>query len=476
MDDLPNFEVLRDPSSPDFLEELKTAHLFLRPDRASEFFEIVISHLPRSGLGPEIIRSISKVISLKSNCLSVFVSQSFAEQIPNLSAHRSEFLDLLSILVDRAPSAFTAGLASLFSRSITRAGEKSLILIARFSQKFNDVSDPWPMVDLLLSYNDRFSKPDIAGPYASLLGWLVATFPAWRRERGMQCWDLLLGILSATDINVREHCYSALARVAANVRRCAFPFEQMKAHARKYSILFPSIVALLLLVDLDAADSLSDMDFLVVLIGAARTEGAAPFALMRLAHSETIAAQLAKNGSWMAEELPRLHETLLLFLVVFQHQEVRERIVQCDQFYVLLNNLLGEPRYHTILAKVIRRVAALPGVAINLSERGLLEAFAKHAPIDQTLVIANRIAETGFVPGLVPICDVIAHTLSNGGDLVHDAITLAVQLAELERGACRRRMRDLRLPRTIRHLANDTGDPDIRRLARRFFSAKGIET
>jgi hypothetical protein len=320
-----DFDILRRPSSDEFLDEIQASHLFLPVDQSVSFFEIIISHLQNRQLsrsyGPDILRAIIKLISLKPEHMTIFLNHKFVEQIPNWQTHRSEFLNLLSILVDRSPDVFNATLVGVFSRYLDRAGEKSLILIAKYSLKVNDVSNPFPMLNILVNpiHQQRFCKPDIAGPYASLINRLVEQCPGWRREHGKTCWNLLLSLLELPETEVLDCVYDAFTRIAANIKRCKFPFEYVRIHATNRSHqgkLIPSILSLLLVVDLEGVDSLNDGHFLNVLIESALENRMATVALMRLALDQNIALMLAENQGWMKERLPDLKGTLQLFLVV----------------------------------------------------------------------------------------------------------------------------------------------------------------
>jgi hypothetical protein len=388
------------------------------------------------------------------------------------TAHLHEFLELLRVLAARAPAAFTAPLAAAVARAAPRAGERCLVLIARCGLAR---APPLPLLGVLLApaCRARFARADTAGPYASLLGALAGGCAGFRRAHGAAAWAALSALLDARDAGVLDRAYDALARVAARVRGCAPRFDRVRAHlALPGGRLLPAIVALLLVADVSRADELSDAGALDALARDAAANPAAAFALMRLAANPNVALALAKGGAWMAAYAPARPHILQLFLVVFQHEEIRALVAAHDAFYALVAALAAQPPLHGLLARVVRRLALTRAVVERLCARGALGEFIGRAGAADALRVANVVAMVGFVPELVPVCEIVWRALGEE-ELMADGLVLAVQLAELDGPECRERMRALRVERRVAQIEGSAADKRIRRLAARFMDAIG---
>ena len=478
--DSADLEILADPNSKHFLNEIASVHLFVTHDQILEFYRLILSHFNNPDLditcGKEILRALCKVLSISDFFLKAFVDNNFAATLPfGNRKYLDDILDLLYVLVQRAPRVFDSTVASQFGSRIKNRGEKSLMLLALYSQRFNEVDNPWPMLDLLFSETARFSKEDIAGQYAMLLSTLVQSYPEFRRARGQAAWDTVCGLLNIEKPAVLMSVYNACCGITANVKKCRFPFEWVKVH---FAIdeLKPYVLSLLLIVNLEF-EELRDKVFVKSVVKLAHDNRKGVLALMRLAQDKAIAQALVEDCNWMEEDLPTLIDTLRLFLIVFQHKPLRGMIASVPEFLVFLSRVTNEEdeNLYGIVAKILRRIDLDEEIMSDLSNSCFLQEYLDMAQtIDKdgawraAILVLDRIAQVGYTRELLKSCDVLVKLIKTNEELAEAATTVATTLCQYKR--CAKKFRELGMIEYFKKLYKV---PETKRMAARFLNAIG---
>lgn len=477
--DCADLEVLKNPESKHFLQEIAASHLFVTHNQILEYFRIVLSHFSNKELdvacGKEILRALCKILSISDYFLKAFVDNGFAEALPIKGDKKyiDDVLDVLFILVKRAPRVFSETMAEAMGSRIKRKGEKYLMLLAFYSQKFNEVDDPWPMLDLLFQQFDRFRKDDIAGQYAMLLSTLVQTYPEFRRGRGEASWNNVCELLSTEDEKVLINVYNACCGIASSVKRCKFPFVHIKEHILNENIM-PSVISLLLVVDLDYKD-LRDKVVVKNIMEVATASPKGALVLMRFAQDHAIAQFMVESSSWMEKDLPSLIDTLRIFLVVFQHKPLRTMIAQTPEFVELMKRLIDEKNedLYEIVSKVIRRIELDQEIITDLSDAGLFDEYIAAAKemgtigvLRSMLLVLNSIAEAGFVIELQKCCSLLTRIIKAENEIFDEAAAVGATLCRHEK--CRNKLRELGMFEYFKKLYKKK---DSKRIAAHFLNA-----
>jgi hypothetical protein len=455
--DLKCFE---DPTAPNFIETLGKAHRRLTHSQIRDFYRLVLSHFDGDidvTTGKEILRSISACISISDYFCNAFIDQNSACQLPFNNTYQNDVFDLLSILLDRDREgrAFNEELVEIFKSRIANRGEKSLNIIARFAVKFNEVDNPAPMLNLLFTEYSRFSRPDTVVYYIRVLTYLVRTFPEFRRDKANDVWERLCAILEEdylpTHPEVVEAVYDGCASVSDTVKTVSFQFSHARKHITEFST---SVLPLLMVCQLDY-DALSDWPFLASLIRLARKrDRKAALVLMRLAEDREVAAKLIQNCDWMETDLPDITYTLRLFLVVFQHADLRYQFLNLREFLVFLKRLiqfLGDKLlFLTLICRILRHAEMTNEFAKDLHAEGVVDDFVAAArAIDEDLegaaatsaiLLIAKLAELEFTKDLLLGCGIVAEILEKKNDNFAAAVTLAIAL--VRHPPCAKRFRD----------------------------------
>lgn len=492
-DESVDLNIIRNPNSPKFLDELQSAYLYLRPDQAEKFFKIILSFFDKKieiDTGKEILSCLCNVLS-KEAFLKIFIKKDFAPSLPfTKKDYIDDLFDVLYVIVTRYPQAFDENLSACFSKKIKNRGEKSLMIITTFSQHFNEIDDPWPMLNLLFTCSERFTKPDIVDSYSALLSTLVQNYPEFRREHGEDSWNVVTDMLDKiTDNSKLETLYSSLCGMAESLKKVKFPFNVAKDHLRDKA-LAPYILNLFLLLPLRSSKDLEDRVLIKMLLKQAKTSKTASLVLFKLAENEGIAKILANDPIWLNTDIPNIVDTLRLLLVIFKHQELRLVIAESVEFLDFLLRILKLKQYNGIVCTIIRRIDLTPELLKNLSTSNFLikfisqstEKIASEESFRDALLLVDKIADTcekeqlcntrdmSYTRELIQSCNWIFSKLIVGkaglDNLFEDATLVAIKLCKIPR--CAKKLTELS---AIEYFEKIKSDPEKKSIARAFLKA-----
>lgn len=467
-----NWEYLNNLDDPEnYLSELSNAFNEIGDNTAdiNRFYQIVIGHFADTvseQVGKSTLITIARFISFKIK-RDVFVEGKFAASLPyNQKNLTDEVLDVLYVLVTRAPEAFDQDVADGFSRMIVRQPRKALHIIAIYSTYFKGLQNAWPLLDDLIQGQRRFSVDECAREYVLLLAYLVTEYRGFRRGRAKACFDCVAQNLESENEDVINATYSALASIVSVEQNVIVPFREVRAHLR-----FPQfenkVLDFLLVAPLNF-EEIANPKFLQALLKiAARTEQEAEelgiedtvqrsekaaFVLMRLAEDVKVAQALVDQPKWLKADLPTTIHTLRLFLVVFKQLPMRPVIARKPEFINFLSNLneVSDESIHSLICTIIRRVDLNPELIKRMSKEGFIAAFLGNADEIGTdnshysaILFTDTLCKICFTKEFVPMCETVSTFIQEGGDNLSAAIKLATDLCKHQR--CVEKFQKLRL-------------------------------
>ena len=449
-----NREILSDYSNvEEFVLELSNAQSNLKPEEAKEFYSIVMEHFKETvpeEVGTSILQVLTRLLSYQK-FLEPFVEGKFQTALPYNQKNLTDgVLDVLYVLVTRAPNAFNQDVADGFSRMIVRKPRKALLIISIYATYFEDLENPWPLLDDLINGQRRFSVDECAKEYVLLLAYLVRNFRGFRRGRAKACFDCVAQNLESEDEDVINATYSALAEIVSVEQNVIVPFREVRAHLR-FEQFQESILDFLLVAPLNF-DDIYNAKFLSTLLKIARSKEKATLVLMRLAEDVKVAQALVDQSKWMKSDLPTPLDTLRLFLVVFKQLSMRPAIGKKPEFIQFLMNLndVADEVSHSLICTIIRRVDLTPDLVHKMSKAGFIASFLGNADEIGTdnahysgILFADTISKVAFTKELVPMCETCSSLIQEGGENLSPAIKLATDLCQHAR--CVDKFQKLRL-------------------------------
>lgn len=438
-----NLQILQDYSDEEaFLQELQNAQDYLQPNQAKPFFRIVLQHFEEMvplEIGQKILTTLCHVLAVKKN-MSYFAAGDFALNLPfrqkNLT---NNVLDVLYTVITRCPEAVTEDLANLFAKLIIRNPKKSLVLISVYTQFFDDLENPYPFIDMLFNGEQYFLSKETAFDYISLLMYLTREFPSFREGRCHEVYEIALKGLKSEDDEVVEISFNCLATVANYIDDIEIPSKEIKTFISNKQVRKSVLNYLAVCPPFED----STPKFIKSILKIAQDDVLATLVLMKLTSQQVeVARILADDSRWMNADLPTPEDTFRLFLVVFSHKDLRNKLSRTEEFVPFLQSLvdLHNTPMHFALCTILRRVKITRELVKRMSDARLISSFLETADeigtVDAryaSILFCDTIAKVTFTKELVPMCEALVETVENEDDNFGKAIALSMVLTEHER-------------------------------------------
>jgi hypothetical protein len=438
-----DLSILSDPSNHSFMQELVNSRNLLHSAQASEFFETILSHFRDSRSlsvqqGNRILVTIQALLE-NDHHRDIFLSGNHALALPCEDADfASEVLNVFYTLVTKSAQGITTAIASAFAHLIPMDPGKCLILIATYATQFEDLPDPWGLVDLLIQNGPDFASPDLVSDYVRLLCFLCYEFTAYRAARVKHCWNRILSMLAADDLVTIGCCYNGLCALARFNRDGTLDKDVVSLHLRSQETV-ESALSIFSMRQIHPHTFSQYAEFIPSLIHAATYTVHATLILMDIAKFERGAAKLLEDREWLRLPLPTFADTARLFLMVFHHKPLRPKFFSHPHFVPFLRTLLRfkNAGMLAIVATVLRGMPLKPDDIGQISRLRLFRDFANVAnalrdeiSIGAALLVALVIARLAYVSDLVAFCDIVASCVVSGGHLARQAGIVASCMAK----------------------------------------------
>lgn len=413
---------LRDPG---FAAALSNMHVYVTPENIGNYTKALLDHFRNEtqlefSTGRRILQQFCHILS-NEEILDSFNEQKLALLLPyKTKRFQDDLLDVLYVLITRSPYIFDEKLASSFERMIQYRGKKCLILLTKYSQQFNALKDPWPMLDLLFHYSERFTAIDTAAAYISLLSLLCQSFPAFRKGRSKISWELMLSFIEFDDNEILIALYQSLAGIMSVDKSNKVPFKNVKEHFNNRE-LRPFVISFLMVSPLDPIIT-SDDHIVKVLLKQGRTNNKATLLLMKMSKTIETANLLASNTKWIQNPLPEYIETFRLFLVLYSHASLRPILMKSPQLITLLTELNSNKlkSMTILLCNTLRRMELTEDFILALSSAGFIKKYFQRGidndAVMNILLFADSISRVRYIDELKMVCTLIVGMLQKPDD------------------------------------------------------------
>lgn len=439
-----DFEMLKYPSRPEFIKQLKLAPLRIQKHDLGRFFTTILSHFTNrlhSRVGNEILLMICKLLNTEEN-INIFAKEKCMNLLPFAQKEfRVQLLDLLFILVVNAPKLFNADIASQIIHLVPNEPRKCLTLIAHFAQSFDNVPEPFPMIDILFRQSDEFRSIECADDFISLLVWMLQKYQKFKKQRVKHCWTYVCDMLKLSNVAILNTCYYALCAIASEdnsaIIECGYPVKTISEHVRRRPL---RAATLSLLMRFPPPSETGHMDsILLSLVAVAEDDERATLLLEGLAMDGTNALTLIRNPDWMQKGLPKIIDTMKLFCIILLHQELREEIIQRSETITFFESLLTSNSVGmcSAICTMLRRLPLTPAFVDQLSERGFLGSYfssilenEEKEVLLSALRLLDTIARVKYVKELSEMVDTIVRLIKEPNELSLAAASVAIDLCK----------------------------------------------
>ncbi|EAY21235.1 hypothetical protein TVAG_166100 [Trichomonas vaginalis G3] len=438
-----NLQILQDYSDEEaFLQELQNAQDFLQPNQAKPFFKIVLQHFEEMvplEIGQKILSTLAHVLCVKKN-MSYFAAGDFALLLPfrqkNLT---NDVLDVLYTVITRCPEAVTEDLANLFAKLIIRNPKKTLVLISVYTQFFDELENPYPLIDMLFNGEQYFLKEATALDYLNLLMYLTREFPSFRDGRSNEVYQIALKGLKSENEEVVEISFNCLATVAAYLEDIKIPTKEIRQYISNKAVRMSVLNYLAVCPPFEE----SNPKFIKSILKIAQDEVLATLVLMKLcSQSVEVGSILTEDSRWMNADLPTPEDTFRLFLVVFGHKELRNKLSRTPEFVPFLQSLVdlhNVPMLNAICT-ILRRVKVTRDLIKRMSDARLISSYLETSDEIGTvearyesILFCDTMSKIAYTKEFVPMCEALVETVENEDENFGYAVALATDFCEHER-------------------------------------------
>ncbi|EAY00289.1 hypothetical protein TVAG_324080 [Trichomonas vaginalis G3] len=461
------------------MTELKSSPYKVLKSELPTYYFNLLNHFQKrihSRTGNAILLAICKSFYDKEN-IEIFARERMIEYLPFAQKeYKQQLLDLLYILVSEVPDIFNERIATQIQPLAETEPRKVLTLIAIFAQKFDEVHDPLPMVDILFRKADYFRAVECADDYLTLLVWLMTRYPSFKKQRSQHCWTYVCDMLTLTNVAILNTCYYALCAIADVdrdlVAECGYPVSAVSRDIRRRPV---KAAALSLILRFPPTSETRKMEeTLKSLVIAAAEDDRAALILMGLAQDTGNAMHLLQNPDWMTRGLPTAINTMLLLCIILLHTDLRQIVVETPKTVDLLNGLLlsNSVGMTEVICIILRRLPLTPDFVQSLSESGFLGSYFSSVLENEdadTLMSALRVLDAlsrvCYVREMSEMVDTVVRLIKEPNTLSSAAASVSVDLAKHSK--CASMFKQKKLPKFFKQ---PDLDPKLKKYGNRFLS------
>ncbi|OHT12520.1 hypothetical protein TRFO_17555 [Tritrichomonas foetus] len=331
-----DLKVFTNYNDPKFYSSLNEITETLQPSQFHHFFKVISKYFS-SDCPIDVTSSILEAISqlfFNMDAVSVFIHMNLHRFLPyDEPTLISSTFNVLYCIFDTFPEVFQHDYASTMSVLITKDCEKSLTLLSLFAKAFNELDDPWPLLDLLITYEKVYFKSAVGAEYISLLFFLNFTYTTFYQSRIANCRPIFVHFLNSTDKYAVQTSYKAICALYDDLYQ--IPKERLISDICDNEMYLSAISLLLRMKDVEPA-----AEIIYPLIHIAGTHIEATLLLLKMLKNPEAAKIMLLKPHWLFKTLPTIQDTLRLFLSVMIHSSMREFISNLDALPEFLTSLM----------------------------------------------------------------------------------------------------------------------------------------
>ena len=461
-----DFDALANAGNRRFLAELRALDLLdnLSDDTVIKLCATLLSNFKRpisKSAGNAILTIVAKFL-MEGKITAVFIAEQMWKLLPYEKEDFADgVFDIMMILVVQKPDFAVLEFTDLFEKQIPLNPLKAITILARYAQKFNEVTEPFSLLDLLIIKFDIFKQRETVIQCLALCTYLCRQFDEFRAERAEHCWIKICKLTrEEEDIEVLKSCYGALFGISS-VANCR---TGLSIRAATEHLAIPELTEAVLPFLIVCSDVLEGEDLIETLLEMAERDDRATLLLMRMCEQEKNAKMVASMDSWLDRPLPSYLDTLKLIYTVLGRLPTKEKtaLVTKDEFVttIKLGAQNGGLSNLSMIYGIIQRMVLTKKRVARFAREEVFSAFclsshdansvASDRPMYRMFKLVARVAE---VPELATVTVLAAKDLALGGELTGDAVQFLAEASKY--ASCLERMEEMGVAKLCEPLQRD---------------------
>lgn len=429
-----NFSVLKNPNDHSFKIMITEAPKMLEVSQAQEFFTIIMEHFKKE-IAFELKRLIlDTVIQLLTidGIRAVFCNE-FIKKLPFNQGFDTEILDILNIIVTHSPESIENDISHNFSRLTAHNPSKCLIILAIYSQSFDQIDIAWNFFDTLFRNCKYFEIPELVPHYFTLIVNLIQNHSDFCDARIEIAWKTVCKAFSLSDHIAIAHAFYSLSKFAELAPdRCQnfdFPLDAVIKYISVPDTQRAVFSLLFRLRPNPSLDENSDYEgipnLITKLFDIAQKNSNASLILMKMAFDIDYADMIldSNEGRWLTLALPSYMETCRLFTIILTHSQLRIKVVQNNFTITFFSNLINfadnKLPMCNALCTFLRRMPLNESFLKGLSRCGFFQicfnAAIENKPL--FLLLIDTVAKVAYVKDFIDVLDKIIEFMRTARDI-----------------------------------------------------------
>jgi hypothetical protein len=325
-----------------------------------------------------------------------------------LSPHaRRQALELLYHVADTEPESFDGQLVDLLRSLIPGDPTGTLAIIAKYLSHFDELHEPWPVIDILFSFDRRFIRSVAAADFVNLI-FSVCAHPEVQEARHQQFTDVLVNACTAAEPAVVAASCRALSLTGTE----PIDLERVDSVIGRQLInaeVAPSIFQLLL----RKGCCIGPLTIEALVARASTTRDLdACAALLRQAATKEGAFALVQNPKWLVTHGRFSVWALRIFLTILLNHSLRMDLVQLSETQIFLNRLaeIESPEVMKLLSTITKRLVISQDALPKFQTSHFLAHFCKKVieladgeSLQAAMMCLDAFVDVGYIDDYIAI-------------------------------------------------------------------------
>jgi len=352
-----------DPSNPLFGPSLITKASNTEKNDLMTLYQSLLPYMgPNSTNNTIKIILNAIIITLKSpESCKMLMDSKIIQNLPYDSSDLlDDIFDIINLLFSYSPSSFNENYLLLLSYLLNKDPNRFIVFISHYAKKFGEISNPWPILDLLLANYSLFFSLDCGSQYLSVLFYLNFNYSEYYQRRINECRPIFSRFMKSKVINSAKTAYNSIFSLYDELFNVSF--DQIESDLKSKEMNQYALGLLMKIPTIPANKQIINQVYKL-----ARKNKNASLVLFKILEDEESAKLFVQIPSWICDELPTLSHTLRVFFSIMRHESLRAYISELDDITKLLVNIsLSKDRQIMLCLSVAIKYIELNNQTISL--------------------------------------------------------------------------------------------------------------
>jgi len=383
--------------------ELNQFEAFYRP-----LSHHIITNAPRNVIS-RIIQAFNKLMKRNSEFINLFGLSSYYQILPKDPSSVDYAIESFSYLFIKYPKLLGQNLVPHLLFFYEIRPEKMLVLMSYYVQNIMSISNPWPILDSLVSAQNHVILLPCALHYLSLFYYLITNYEVYSKERSIHIRSVFIKCIDSPYFNVVEMAYNGLSCLYTDFS--GIDFTKVSHHLLDDRIWKSALALLIRIKVIIPSQNLVD-----ALVFRSNFCSKAWIPVLNIASTKKGSSFLIQNPIWMKEYKNHPTEVYRVILTLFKSPDNRKPLSSSECFTLTLKEVLviNPKQHHSSITSVIRRSSLEKEFVTQLSHSGFLRTYiSETSKSSQPKLLSNllalfdfisRIAYTSEYIDVIPIC------------------------------------------------------------------------